>query len=516
MPAYDSETSKQAYKYLMASIKGRAVPSACVYHIIAWVHVAADIDSRCSPAKTSLAFNELSTKVYEWLLKWLTMSRTQAEFDAFAALGCCCTMAQCSDTNHRRGVREHSEGPFSSDKPCWYLFSLCIRATEVYLTQQDPCANLVRMNKIRHRTAWPFSIRGLLPYGPKETLDGILQWFHFNLPPRYRMRLYWSLELLVSFCQPAIVPYLAASDVFIQLGVIETVKRIEEVVVVANKAKDNISICGAAVECLTAWSVCMSQLMDHANESEIWIFHHANPKALMEAYGRAANVCHATNAIKLEVGKKERIHWSNAINQNHLSQISETLARLGQMLIVDCGKLALPDPPIALHPMFKHLYEALAIPAMHHRGLFGRLFGILDSLEKAQRCSAPDCSILISRRPLKLCTGCGLIRYCSRRCQKHAWRHHTLAHHVVCEELAQLFEMDLPKVNITAGLEKRDVMHDSSWPIDGPAAKAIFHHFRALTIYKMDALGADVHPLTWSCFLICILGLLAGRTLPQV
>jgi hypothetical protein len=143
-------------------------------------------------------------------------------------------------------------------------------------------------------------------------------------------------------------------------------------------------------------------------------------------------------------------------------------------------------------PPFIKYVEDVVSPHIIRLCLWSCLTNILDHLERAQQCSAPDCFKLISDHPLKPCTGCGLTRYCSRRCQKHAWRH-VVSHRNVCSELSRLCAgWDIPKVGIRAELDERPMMPGREY-LQGPAASLLLNHFRALALHKMNTLGTDVY-----------------------
>jgi hypothetical protein len=52
----------------------------------------------------------------------------------------------------------------------------------------------------------------------------------------------------------------------------------------------------------------------------------------------------------------------------------------------------------------------------------------------SQRCYGPGCIATYADRSktFKRCSGCRVATYCSRKCQKAAWRHPTAAHREVC------------------------------------------------------------------------------------
>jgi hypothetical protein len=343
----------------MASIKGRTTPNVCVYRVIAWIHVAvADID--LPPDQASLAFGDLTTKVLDRLLKWLTMLRTRADLDSFVSLDCQCTITQRDDANHRRGEHEHTKSDQRSDKPCWYLLSLCLRAPNVFAFRNDPCPDLRRMNKVRHRIAWPYSVRRLLPHGPHKTLDGVLQWSILPLEPRHRTRFYWLLNVLLRFCHPAILPDFLASELFFFGGLKELTNQAEETFA-KNGGDGHVDACIDVVSCLAAVLGLMSILVSvYMNETQTWLFHGAHPAPLLQAYGRILNICRDKPKNKSRPARYGGMRWSSSINQRQVSRIAEMTMGLGHKLIEDCGEMARPNSPSSLHPSFKEYLEKIA------------------------------------------------------------------------------------------------------------------------------------------------------------
>ncbi|TFY56390.1 hypothetical protein EVJ58_g7677 [Rhodofomes roseus] len=65
-----------------------------------------------------------------------------------------------------------------------------------------------------------------------------------------------------------------------------------------------------------------------------------------------------------------------------------------------------------------------------------------------RRCCAPECpeTFVTAQRTFARCAGCGVPRYCSRECQKLAWKHAVFPHKDVCTKLRVLKERtNLPK-----------------------------------------------------------------------
>lgn len=67
---------------------------------------------------------------------------------------------------------------------------------------------------------------------------------------------------------------------------------------------------------------------------------------------------------------------------------------------------------------------------------------------RARHCCAPECQETFgaAKRQFAQCSGCGLLRYCSRECQRTAWKYESLPHKDVCTKLRVLRERTgLPK-----------------------------------------------------------------------
>ncbi|EPS96660.1 hypothetical protein FOMPIDRAFT_1053028 [Fomitopsis schrenkii] len=67
---------------------------------------------------------------------------------------------------------------------------------------------------------------------------------------------------------------------------------------------------------------------------------------------------------------------------------------------------------------------------------------------KVRHCCAPECQETFgsAKRQFAQCAGCGVLRYCSRECQRTAWKYDSLPHKDVCTKLRVLRERTgLPK-----------------------------------------------------------------------
>jgi hypothetical protein len=472
----------------MKNLEGHAIPAVCVIKAIGWLHIALVTKLLHLPAvQSSLAFDKFTTKVLEALLKWVTMPRSRAELDAYVALQCQCSTSQQGEATHRMGQQEHGRSEFQHDHPRWYFLALCLRAPVMYGTKGDPCAALTRMDKLRRRKAWPYSIRGLLPHGPQKTFEGVLQWLQLDLHSRDRVRFIAMLNVLLVFCEPVIVPYLVTSPVFVRSCLLEPIQRDELSIRTVTSTAD-IDNCVDIINCV---EVLVGRLMralvtEKASDTELLIFHRAEPVLLLEAYAGLLRICRKIAALSTVTRQDDMMNWNSP---QRIERIERAIKALSVKLIVDCGELAHLDSTASLRTLFSQEFQKLHDPQLAQLHYWDRAVSVVHSLETAQRCVAPVCLTLISDCALKLCTGCGLTRYCSRRCQKVAWRHAEVPHRDIYSVLARLcVKWNIPQVNIQVSMLNQRPRIPAREHL-APEADLLFPHFWALSILKLDALG---------------------------
>ncbi|KAH9918019.1 uncharacterized protein B0H18DRAFT_1123290 [Fomitopsis serialis] len=115
------------------------------------------------------------------------------------------------------------------------------------------------------------------------------------------------------------------------------------------------------------------------------------------------------------------------------------------------GKPLWPTDPSQLIP-----YGLQQDKAAYHPGILHQHAVMLTSIEdplssafdgfgwasRARHCCAPECgeTFATAGRAFARCSGCSVLRYCSRPCQSRAWKHATVPHKDVCMKLRVLRE----------------------------------------------------------------------------
>jgi hypothetical protein len=347
-----------AWANTMDALKNRVVPDICVYYLITWIQLAGIDEIRENP----LDFTKFATQINDWLFKWITVSRTRAELDAFAKLECRCSATQRRDPVHDNGVQSHQEGHYKDDSPQWMLMYFCFKGPHVYhrVIQESWAPKQrdleERMNMVRRRTLWPYSIRALLPHGPRNTLEGVLQWFQIELHARQRIFLYHALDVFLAFCRPVTLPCIITSRLFFQQAVVASVRdhEAEHLMRMLNtnhRPEDDFDSDYNALTRVTMLVKFLSDLLFwHGNETERSIFNHMDPSLLIEIYATIARVLKEYPLVVCRMASP----FQRTCLIEAAQMIPSDIAKLIHHFIEDCSlERAVLHPTALVHKFFR-------------------------------------------------------------------------------------------------------------------------------------------------------------------
>jgi len=163
--------------------------------------------------------------------------------------------------------------------------------------------------------------------------------------------------------------------------------------------------------------------------------------------------------------------------KGQLNVVQDALPPLIRMLYADC-----PGHP-SLNSFLSNGQNIAQLIAMRGKPLVDvheLLIRELSHLDDVHRCFAPACVASELDGRMRLCMGCQRDKYCSRYCQKKAWRHKQAAHRDVCAALAGVPNTkDLSVSSTKAGIKLA-------------IARLILSHLEKMTLLKLKALNPDV------------------------
>jgi hypothetical protein len=119
--------------------------------------------------------------------------------------------------------------------------------------------------------------------------------------------------------------------------------------------------------------------------------------------------------------------------------------------------------------------------------IWTKLLALFVRLYNSQRCSSPDCARTFADgiAAFGSCSGCNRVAYCSRSCQKAAWKHAAAPHRAICSSIRRACRnYDIPRRR----LEPLDYEQQSEPPesFKESIARRILEHFAAQAEYEIN------------------------------
>jgi hypothetical protein len=415
-------------------------------------------------------------------VSWVMAPRTQAEMTAlYQRLSC-----QCSDEDRRTPTIEqfmHRAGQnrFGQSKHTLPIQSLLVALLRPFHDLKHamvtkPVSYVFFRPEERQRTAqmsglqvpWPRHVRQLLPYGAEDSIRGLFAWFRLETDMVVRLRLYDSLQALLQTCSTAIIPALVRSRIFARV-LLEGLqsdnttwhrnhghqKHIRRDII------QSIAATGLILRCIQTEGFGMntSHLSDHfPSELILW--------------------CDKTIALL------DRFKSVDAAFPSHLEDIlGDSLYDCRLRFVTLAGNTLRDHPQLRSEPLmcFREIESAAQDGASKSWKVWARLKRVVLILRRYQRCAAPFCHSTFTGNATRFryCGGCRRIPYCSRRCQKFAWRYTGAPHRNVCQPLRSVY------LHWNLSLKSRIDLEDLEWDVDTDfvsAANIAVSHFEALEV----------------------------------
>jgi hypothetical protein len=424
-----------------------------------------------------------------WLLSfaWVTRPKTPADFTAFLALECHCPPRRRAEPDHAQGQRAYARSDFSADgHPRWYLFSLLLRVFDL-AADQDDAPDDQRLRRVGRRALWPRSRAALLPHGPDNTLHGLLQWFEQGLHPRDLCRLYLAYDILLTFCHPLTLPRMVTSERFLTHVIIEPIYSILKLLRGLGSPDTSRYHRGAVdvMNLLVHLSDMIRNLtLQIGNGAERAALDRLAPQRLFDAY-------EAVMTIGQLLSTNNARHPGTISNQVSaiVPRCTNNIAARAVEIVMDCPGQVRLDPHNAFHQLAQRQAVQRQDLERSRKQIWDTLIRVLLSLANEQCCAVPGCTATSVDARLRACAGCRRFLYCSRACQRCAWRHGAAPHREGCRAVAGLYKTyRLPDDHLRAWSVEHDVTPaGSGWVA---AATLVTAHLHKLTELRLAAFAA--------------------------
>jgi hypothetical protein len=409
----------------------------CLFILLGHLGLAADPTYPRVPHK-GVVFVDAMTAFLTVALQWISAPRTVAELNHLCYLSCQCPNDSASaDEFHARGERLLLQsgriGPF----PLFHFFLSDNVSSWIYYHSKHRFTSRDHISLLTHkRRLWPTRLEHILPYGPEDTLRGLIWWLKSDLGRSNGGGTMQLLLAIIALTHSITLPYIVASPTFVTYGILQTLNSLcdwfsgDRTVIPPCYNKDVVA--ELLSTCILLARAVLNDWSDEAQRRSLTGKHAAQ---LLLAYDRAINTSDMIRSFNEATAERIRGH----------------LVNLCGTLLYDFRNLA-HSTAATRTKHFDHIYKGLGKP-----DTWIRMIRALNHASRSDRCSAPACmKTRADVGRLRLCGGCRRVAYCGRACQKDDWSYAAegwLPHREYCEWLRDVCaQYELPRRNVGARL----------------------------------------------------------------
>ncbi|KAH9919929.1 uncharacterized protein B0H18DRAFT_1213604 [Fomitopsis serialis] len=287
----------------------------------------------------------------------------------------------------------------------------------------------LKRNRKKHAGSplWPVDASQLLPHGLEQSMKGYADSFRWCPPDRFHDGLSLVGNLL-SICGRSMIPHLLQflPDMPLRVTGLTT-----------SLCQERMATLGAPVdfEVERSWACTFLVLMDFCrtimnlgewNPADISLF--VRVAAPYKGSMKSLGLLFVCDTILNHLPPFRE--GTTLFDDKPFGELAVFFARFGAMFYSHRP----PDDTTVYHEAILHLHAQLTDSFSDPVQVAWEGFAWLSTI---RRCCAPGCpkTFASAQRTFARCAGCGVPRYCSRECQKHAWKDAAFPHKDVCAKL---------------------------------------------------------------------------------
>lgn len=472
-----------SFKSLEKSLRGQPRMQACPLDVYAWfVNITAWEDEL-----SALSADERTISYQTWTLafQWIVSARTEKDIIDFCELECRCSPANRSldharaEKNCRNMAQANAFSHLKPIGPSWMLMVMFTMLFTKVCDEEDPEPHLSTLRRIRKRTHWPRSIQDLLPYGPEDTLQGLLQWFTASPHQPVTRQLYAVYTTLIQFCHPLVIPRIVVDFRFVQHIIIEPIHHLMSMFTAQPVPGPDVMYqrCQEAAKFIELFCPLLRCFRwGRLSPAELTALNGHFPQGLFDAYVYAIHLCD---------GLVQQMAYFNNEYANKLPTLRYDILKRAVAVVWEFERSLAFQRNDEVHQ--KLVSHALRAKDGKEPGwsTWEKLLMVLTWLDPGenQMCLSPFCHKTLADSRLKQCLGCARVHYCSRTCQKQAWKHSAVPHRVICHVLAALCQ----DYNIPAtGLSSYELTSSNPGERMESGGQFVLKHFTTLSGLKLQ------------------------------
>jgi hypothetical protein len=479
MSSYPNESAPDLRDLIVFALEN----SGCVWSLIAWYEI---VQARRDESSNDASSRRAARDIMSSCFAWATRPRTGIEIEALLDMDCTCSSATTMRARLHEQIRQTvTKRKMNSDRghrPFFYLLDSFLKPVGSFIPTAEDLYQ--RRTRIERRAEWPRSMRDLMPHGSEDTTRALISLLNLEPDPVGRRSIMSTIAVLINLYRSLVIPIIVTSRTFVMRGIINTIDADYHAAHSKGsniKGEDMVSIMRSQNALIRLLSALVMHFPDN---TERRTYRAQAPLDLLRAYSRAS-------MLMMELQENARRHHlalleSNDISTGRFAALVENWTLMAGFLLDDCPEAESILPELVLGDHYRRAGFLTGTDPIHmlYRYQFSQVVSIQ---ELNQQCSAPGCFVNVWTGSLRRCAGCERVVYCSRACQKAAWRGR-IPHRTVCKTIAALSQkLSIPKRGIH---EIRDLTISSSeWPSIEANVHAIINHFDELTTLRLANAG---------------------------
>jgi hypothetical protein len=412
--------------------------------------------------------------------RWLSFRRSPAQVEYVLTKRCDCSSKTPSSLPKAHDIGMNIFSKFSAEDygltPGRLLVQICTIPLCNLREETSKLLNL-KMHKLILRRCWPYTSAQLLPHGPLDSVCGYLDWLEGEHIVAIS-KIMEAFSLLVGCVWTFAVPSIIKTQKFPN-HFVDAINRWSEYMAGSAHGEDRRKYLLEAEHVLRLFSHLAYTMRlicsDGCDPTVAGLFLSERHEDIFVSCGRMIRV----GSILSDARATSQSSIAKILLERNLTTVGQTIYN------------HFPESRSRIAPRIQDFHDIvmrLVLPtSIRNIEEWSTLTNVLVYQWARQQCAAPGCSNTtedIARR-FRYCSGCCLIPYCSRRCQKNAWTREKGVHHRdVCSSIRYIrMRHDLPRSSKLRTVMQRVPAFNQE---DVVAMKLINTHFAALSL---EALG---------------------------
>jgi hypothetical protein len=335
----------------------------------------------------------------------------------------------------------------------------------------------MRPHGLLRREKWPNKTEHIFPHGYEDTTRALLRWLQVGPDNSARQDLHYAIDAVLSAGSSYCVTYLVSSPIFLESIILHPREVIdyykgptmilEEVVAQTSRA--------------LRWSSRFLDefLLSHCDETQAKHIIKLHGEKMLEV---SLEILHTSyEAAKSEKDNSGPVSVPWKFDDTNIMRHCITVGSMIMSFMPSIGTTAIAE-------VSRPLLDKWGVPRGDKISMQWYQFGYSTrTLSYREHCAAPGCrKTFADCGRMSYCDYCRRVRYCSRSCQKRAWKHPAAPHRSVCDAIHKVYlALKLSKKYAgsslaQAGKYPKEFMHLLK------DARTISDHIQAQTLWEMS------------------------------